>query len=337
MGSVCWPGLMAALRAGDLERTAHQAIDSKWFRKMSPPEHLRWRSEPPIGRAGSHAICIPQPPLMRHPRPLSETDVAGNAESFNVPATRPGVFRSREAGRYKSSRLVARPGQCPAEGSRCMRREPPSTASAGIPATPPPPVKPLTACISQSCRVSLNLGQIATSAVGTADDRAAQSRGHATTLTEISNSDFALAQSVRSDFGISRSLTGRYHAPESNTQCSALRGIPIQRLPTPGRLSDAGPTPSATRHRISTARLPGIYDHRQMWQLRAQPTQQQFQVVGVLFVPWVGQPGFIGAMANPLRTVPRTVAQRRPARDRPKPSHSERPPGKSVDASGSTS
>lgn len=40
MGSADWPGLMTALRAGDLERAAHEALDSKWFRVDSPDRAL---------------------------------------------------------------------------------------------------------------------------------------------------------------------------------------------------------------------------------------------------------------------------------------------------------
>ena len=40
MGSVRWPGLMKALGAGDLERAAHEALDSKWFRVDSPGRAL---------------------------------------------------------------------------------------------------------------------------------------------------------------------------------------------------------------------------------------------------------------------------------------------------------
>ena len=40
MGSARWPGLMEALRTGDLERPAQEALDSKWFREDSPNRAL---------------------------------------------------------------------------------------------------------------------------------------------------------------------------------------------------------------------------------------------------------------------------------------------------------
>ena len=40
MGSARWPGLMEALRTGDLERAAQEALDSKWFREDSPDRAL---------------------------------------------------------------------------------------------------------------------------------------------------------------------------------------------------------------------------------------------------------------------------------------------------------
>lgn len=40
MGSVRWKRLMAALRDGDLECAAHEALDSDWFRDDSPDRAL---------------------------------------------------------------------------------------------------------------------------------------------------------------------------------------------------------------------------------------------------------------------------------------------------------
>lgn len=40
MGSVRWRGLMEALRTGDLERAAQEALSSKWFREDSPDRAL---------------------------------------------------------------------------------------------------------------------------------------------------------------------------------------------------------------------------------------------------------------------------------------------------------